>query len=121
MGLHADKFKMCVHSVEEDMYVSGSLIREGVWERPILEQFVRTLEKFPDAAVLDVGAQLGMYGLQAAHMKRKVPAQPVAREQEIAQPPHHQATADPPSIPRTPRSQHTPRPACTMRSRDSCA
>eukprot|EP00291_Cryptomonas_curvata_P025187 CAMPEP_0172161444 /NCGR_PEP_ID=MMETSP1050-20130122/6132_1 /TAXON_ID=233186 /ORGANISM="Cryptomonas curvata, Strain CCAP979/52" /LENGTH=145 /DNA_ID=CAMNT_0012831349 /DNA_START=169 /DNA_END=602 /DNA_ORIENTATION=+ len=59
VGITADKFQMCVHSVEEDMYVSGNLIREGVWERSILERFVRTLDSFPDAAVLDVGAQLG--------------------------------------------------------------
>ncbi len=77
VGLNADKFGVCVrcvHSVEEDMHVSGNLIREGVWERPILERFVQMLDKFPDAGALDVGAQLGMYGLQAAHKRRKVRA-----------------------------------------------
>lgn len=71
-GIEHDKFNICIHNKDEDVYVSGSIAREGVWERGILESFVRTLAKYPDAAVWDVGAQLGMYGFQAAQMNRAV-------------------------------------------------
>jgi hypothetical protein len=63
---------MCVHDVKEDMYVSGELTSRGIWEEGILRSFVSMLEKFPNAGVIDVGAQLGMYGLQAVQMKRRV-------------------------------------------------
>ena len=63
---------MCVHSEHEDVHVSGSLLRDGVWEGHVLGRFVRILKRFPNAGVLDVGAQLGMYGLQAAKMNHPV-------------------------------------------------
>jgi hypothetical protein len=73
VGLQGDdKFKMCVHSMDEDMYVSGALIRDGVWEPSILQRFVQILDQYPQAAVIDSGAQLGMYGMQAAKKGRKV-------------------------------------------------
>ena len=64
-----ERFTVCVHDNRDDQFVSGSLIRDGVWEPHVLERFVRTLEQFPNAGVLDVGAQLGMYGLQAASLR----------------------------------------------------
>lgn len=70
-----EKFKMCVHDEKEDMYVSGELIRAGAWEPRILQQFNRILDEHPNAAVIDSGAQLGMYGLQAVQKGRKVQCQ----------------------------------------------
>eukprot|EP00292_Cryptomonas_paramecium_P016007 CAMPEP_0113699910 /NCGR_PEP_ID=MMETSP0038_2-20120614/23624_1 /TAXON_ID=2898 /ORGANISM="Cryptomonas paramecium" /LENGTH=205 /DNA_ID=CAMNT_0000623429 /DNA_START=166 /DNA_END=780 /DNA_ORIENTATION=- /assembly_acc=CAM_ASM_000170 len=66
------KFKMCVHKKEEDIFVSGSLLKHHIWEPHIVRRFLRVLKRFPRAVVIDIGAQLGMYGLQAAAMGRKV-------------------------------------------------
>jgi hypothetical protein len=67
-----ERFQMCIHNEHEDVHVSGSILRDGVWEGHVLGRFVRILKRFPNAGVLDVGAQLGMYGLQAAKMNHPV-------------------------------------------------
>ncbi len=74
VGLRSEgiKFQMCIHSEHEDVHLSGSLLRDGVWEGHVPGRFVRILNRFPNAGVLDVGAQLGMYGLQAAMMSHPV-------------------------------------------------
>lgn len=70
------RFNMCIHNQHEDIHVSGSIMRDGVWEGHVLRRFVRILQRFPKAAVIDVGAQLGMYGLEAAMMNRRVRTRP---------------------------------------------
>ena len=50
---------LCVHKEEKDQYVSGSIIKNGVWESQILGPFTNYLNDNPDWLVLDVGAQIG--------------------------------------------------------------
>jgi len=50
---------LCVHKLEKDQYVSGSIIKNGVWESQILGPFTNYLNDNPDWLVLDVGAQIG--------------------------------------------------------------
>lgn len=66
------RFTICVHDPEIDQHVSGDIIKYGTWEPHIMAKYVGLLDMYPGAHVLDVGAQLGQYGLQAAVKGRKV-------------------------------------------------
>ena len=50
---------LCVHDLEKDIWVSGSIWRDGVWERWVLTPFLDYVNKYPDWLVLDIGAQVG--------------------------------------------------------------
>lgn len=50
---------LCVHNLNQDVHVSGSIWREGVWEPHIVRPFTDYLNQHPDWLVLDVGAQIG--------------------------------------------------------------
>jgi FkbM family methyltransferase len=55
-----------VHENAIDVHVSGSIRSSGNWEAYIITPFLKLVKRFPQAAVLDLGAQLGQYGLLAA-------------------------------------------------------
>ena len=61
---------ICIHPVKQDLVVSGSLRRNGYWEKNILQIFQRLLEKDPNLGVLDIGANIGVYSLLAAVLNR---------------------------------------------------
>ncbi|CAF0856828.1 unnamed protein product [Brachionus calyciflorus] len=63
---------LCVHRVDLDVHVSGSIMRDGVWERHIIMPFTDYIHNNPDWLVLDVGANIGQYSLYAAKMEREV-------------------------------------------------
>ena len=61
---------ICIHPVEQDRVVSGSLKQNGYWEKNILQTFQNLLGKDPELGVLDIGANIGVYSLTAAVLNR---------------------------------------------------
>ncbi len=57
---------LCVHDLNEDIYVSSSIWNSGVWEEDIVKNVLLTLSRNPDSLFLDIGAQIGEYSLYAA-------------------------------------------------------
>ena len=64
--------KICVHENSIDQHVSGSLRSKGMWEEHIVTPFLHLVKRYPQAVVLDLGAQLGVYGLLAARAGSRV-------------------------------------------------
>jgi len=60
-GVYVVSTHLCVHNVENDIHVSGSIMNNGAWEAHILSPFTRCIKDNPDWLVLDVGAQIGIY------------------------------------------------------------
>ena len=54
--------------------MSGTIKREGSWEQDIINNVIRAMEAHPSAVFLDAGANIGMYTVVIAAMKRKVVA-----------------------------------------------
>ena len=52
--------------------VSGQIESTGAWEPEIVNNVIRGMEAYPSAVFLDVGANIGMYTVMIAAMKRKV-------------------------------------------------
>ena len=52
--------------------MSRSIKSEGSWEQDIVNNVIRAMEAHPSAVFLDVGANIGMYTVVIAAMKRKV-------------------------------------------------
>ena len=42
-----------------DKFVSGNIIKRGVWEKHIVNEVMRSLDNFPTAIFLDIGANIG--------------------------------------------------------------
>ena len=63
---------LCVHDIQKDVHVSGSIWSNGIWEHGIVSEYMSYIVKYPDALVLDIGAQIGQYSLFAAKAGRKV-------------------------------------------------
>ena len=66
------KTTICIKPVSRDIHVSGTIKREGSWEQDIINNVIRAMEAHPSAVFLDVGANIGMYTVVIAAMKRKV-------------------------------------------------
>ena len=52
--------------------MSGAIERQGAWERETVNNVVRAMEAHPGAVFLDIGANIGMYTLVIAAMRRRV-------------------------------------------------
>ena len=63
---------LCVHDINRDIHVSGSIWRDGIWEPHIMQSYMEYIKNNPDWLVMDVGAQIGQYSLLPAKMGRKV-------------------------------------------------
>lgn len=73
-------FTICVYESYEDIYISAALRSDGVWEPYITPLFKKALSNFPNAMVIDIGANIGYYTLLAAAAGRDVVAvEPVIR------------------------------------------
>lgn len=68
------KFHICVYPNEEDIYISAALTSQGVWEPYITRVLQLALTRFPEAVVIDVGANIGYYTLLTAAMGHQVVA-----------------------------------------------
>ncbi|GFN98414.1 hypothetical protein PoB_002492000 [Plakobranchus ocellatus] len=73
-------FRVCVHSKERDKYISAALLSSGIWEPFVTIIFQQALTLHPDAAVIDIGANIGYYTLLAAAMGHPVLAVEPQRE-----------------------------------------
>ena len=51
--------KICIKSLTVDKFVSGSILSTGVWEKQIVRKVMRSMELYPNAVFLDIGANIG--------------------------------------------------------------
>lgn len=58
--------------MEQDTAVSGSIKNSGAWEQATVNNVIKAMESYPSAVFLDVGANIGMYAVVIAAMRRKV-------------------------------------------------
>jgi FkbM family methyltransferase len=63
---------LCVHDIERDIHVSGSIWRDGIWEPHIMQSYMEYIKNNPEWLIMDVGAQIGQYSLLPAKMGRQV-------------------------------------------------
>ena len=55
------KTTICVKDPKVDEYVSGGILRSGVWEKEIVTAVMETVDKYPEAVFLDIGANIGQF------------------------------------------------------------
>ncbi|KAK2162500.1 hypothetical protein LSH36_97g02027 [Paralvinella palmiformis] len=67
-------FAICIYPINMDVYISKALLSDGVWEPYITPLFVKALRNYPDATVIDIGANIGYYSLLSAAIGRRVVA-----------------------------------------------
>nr|KAI8765115.1 hypothetical protein BgiMline_002785 [Biomphalaria glabrata] len=67
-------FTACLYPPEKDVFISRSLLTSGLWEPYITKAFSVALERFPQATVVDVGANIGYYSLLASATGHRVVA-----------------------------------------------
>ena len=60
------KTTICVKDPKVDEYVSGGILRSGVWEKEIVTAVMETVDKYPEAVFLDIGANIGQYLLHSS-------------------------------------------------------
>ena len=70
--LHGVTATICVKP--DDMFISLSVLMGGAWEPEIVTNMLRALSLYHDAALVDVGCNIGMYTIMAAGMGRRVVA-----------------------------------------------
>ena len=58
--------------MSRDTHVSGAIERQGAWERETVNNVIRAMEAHPGMVFLDIGANIGMYTLVIAAMRRRV-------------------------------------------------
>ena len=61
---------ICLHDLNNDVFVSGAIKSQGVWERSLVELFMKILKANPDFQVFDIGSQLGQFSLFASKLGR---------------------------------------------------
>ena len=42
-----------------DRWVSGGILETGVWERDIVTEVMRSMDNYPEAVFMDIGANIG--------------------------------------------------------------
>ena len=52
--------------------ISTRINKHGSWEKNIVNNVIKAMKAFPSAVFLDVGANIGMYTVMIAAMKRNV-------------------------------------------------
>ncbi|KAK3576468.1 hypothetical protein CHS0354_028518 [Potamilus streckersoni] len=65
-------FIVCIFSVKEDVFVSGSLQKTRTWDIQQTKLIQNALNRFPEASFIDVGANIGYFSLLARAMGRTV-------------------------------------------------
>lgn len=59
-----------VYTPEEDQWVSGNIIRQGMWEGNLVTRIHNILKNEPDVVFLDIGANVGVFSLTVAKLGR---------------------------------------------------
>ncbi|XP_023330591.1 uncharacterized protein LOC111702989 [Eurytemora carolleeae] len=57
---------MCIKGLDVDSVISGYIYYEGYWERDMLQLMLKILQAYPNATLLDVGSNIGMFSVTAA-------------------------------------------------------
>ena len=65
-------FPICIYDPEYDTVVSKSVVEIGSFELPIGMLLKRLLQQYPNAVLVDVGANIGMHSLLGATMGHEV-------------------------------------------------
>lgn len=63
---------LCIHEIPNDIHVSGSVWKYGIWEGHIVEKFLNFLTKDKDTLAIDIGSHIGIFTLFAAKVGRDV-------------------------------------------------
>jgi len=63
---------ICVYEKTEDVYISGSLLSSGTWERNIMIKIKQALGQDPHTVLLDLGCNIGVFTLMAAKLGHRV-------------------------------------------------
>ena len=65
---------ICTYDLERDQLISKFIHIKGMWEGRLVNSIARFLMENPDVEFLDLGCNIGVYTLVAAHVGRKVVA-----------------------------------------------
>ena len=65
-------FTICHHPTNVDKFVSGSIAGSGIWEGHISILIDKALRRYPNATLLDIGANIGAHALYGAALGNKV-------------------------------------------------
>jgi hypothetical protein len=57
-----------------DKFVSGSILKDGAWEKNIVNLVLKAMDIYKTAVFLDIGANIGIYTVLVAAASRKVVA-----------------------------------------------
>ena len=63
---------ICVKPRSQDSFRSDIIEKQGAWEKDNVNRVIQAMAAQPSAVFLDVGANIGMYAVVIAAMKRKV-------------------------------------------------
>ncbi|CAF0876752.1 unnamed protein product [Brachionus calyciflorus] len=63
---------LCIHDLNQDIHVSGSIWQNGIWESHIVKLYLNYLKENNDWMVFDIGAHIGVYTLLAAKLGKQV-------------------------------------------------
>ena len=63
---------ICVKPKSKDSFRSDIIEKEGAWEKDNVNSVIKAMVAHPSAVFLDVGANIGMFTVVIAAMKRKV-------------------------------------------------
>ncbi|XP_062585485.1 uncharacterized protein LOC134247161 [Saccostrea cucullata] len=61
-----------VYTPQEDQWVSGNIIRQGMWEGNLVRKIHDILKNEPEVVFLDIGANVGVFSLTVAKLGRYV-------------------------------------------------
>ena len=64
--------KICIYDIKFDNHISAQLKENGLWEPTNVRSFLRQLHDIPEANVIDIGANIGLYTLLSAKLNRTV-------------------------------------------------
>ena len=63
---------ICLKPFKKGKMMSKVIEKKGAWEEKTVNSVIRAMKSYPSAVFLDVGANIGMYTVMIAAMKRKV-------------------------------------------------
>lgn len=65
---------ICIYPAKTDIWVSGSISKGGLWEADLIAKLAGLLRSKPDAELLDLGCNIGVYTVSIAHQGTRVTA-----------------------------------------------
>ncbi len=52
---------LCIHDTRHDVHISGSILRDGIWELHVFMPFMDFVNIRPDSLIIDIGANIGLF------------------------------------------------------------